>query len=338
MSTGTQQKVERARKRLEELEEKYKTWSDKYGATINLLAMTDKERKEYEKVKRIVEQEKEKEPLKIEKTVGEVQKGLDEQVELADETIFDPLSGPDFEKFMDEPIAEDVPLSGPDPDFEEFMDDDDDEPEPPEPFEWDDDDDDWIPSAQLPPDAVDPDIESTWPEDEMVGNPEPFVGASEMVGPQPNRPDMPIHPMQTPRLEDFIKITGMPMEINLQDFLNGIMNRKEQETGIIDNKDPTDVVHANIVYTRFNPMPSRKQIKKRVSLATLNNLRPYLTTIYAKNWRTMPNYISDAVVSQEGFEMTAQFLGVPISINALRIDSIWGQTTQRGKTTTFTLD
>jgi hypothetical protein len=222
---------------------------------------------------------------------------------------------------MDTPIAEDVPLSGPDPDFEEFMDDDDDEPEPPEPFEWDDEDD-----------------EDDDDDDEMVGNPEPFVGAQETMRPPHDRPDMPIHPMQTPRLEDFIKITGMPMEINLQDFLNGIMNRKEQETGIIDNKDPTDIVHANIVYTQFNPMPSRKQIKKRVSLATLNNLRPYLTTIYAKNWRTMPNYISDAVVSQEGFEMIAQFLGVPISINALRIDSIWGQTTQRGKTTTFTLD
>lgn len=188
-----------------------------------------------------------------------------------------------------------------------------------------------------------------WPDEEMVGPPS---GADEMVGP-PMRglpasmetvgptlqgPNIPRHPMMTPKLEDFIKITGMPAEISLQDFLNGIMDRKEQETGIIDNKDPSDIVDATIVYTRFTPQPSRKQIKKRVSLATLSNLRPYMSTTYAKNWKTMPNFISDAVVSVEGFEMIAQFLDAPMSTNALRIDSIWGEVEQQGKTTTFTLD
>jgi hypothetical protein len=138
---------------------------------------------------------------------------------------------------------------------------------------------------------------------------------------------------QRPSLEQFIQISGAPAEINLQDFMNAVMNRKEQERGVIDNQDPSDIVDATIIYTRFNNGPSRKQISKKVSLSTLTNIRPFMSTIYAKNWATMPNFISDAVVSQEGFEMIADFLGAPLSLNAIRIDSIWGGS--KGKT--FTL-
>lgn len=135
---------------------------------------------------------------------------------------------------------------------------------------------------------------------------------------------LPIKPGEIPSLNEFIKITGTPMTVDLQSFLNAVMNRKEQETSIFDDKDPSDKMRATIIYTRFTPRPSRKQIKKVLTLEELANLQPYMSHVYAKNYKSMPNFISDAVVSPEGFAMIADFLGAPVSTNALRIDSIWG--------------
>jgi len=129
-----------------------------------------------------------------------------------------------------------------------------------------------------------------------------------------------------PSLEAFMgqQPGALPQSITLQDFLSAVMNRKEQETGIIDDKDPTDRADVTIKVTIFNPQPKRKTIEKTVSLATLQNIKPYVSSIYAKNYRTTPSYISDPVVSEEGYSMIMKFLGLPTTIQAVRIDSIWG--------------
>jgi len=132
---------------------------------------------------------------------------------------------------------------------------------------------------------------------------------------------------KAPNLEQFMQYQpgAMGQSINLQDFLGAVMNRKEQETGVIDNKDPGDKAQVKIIVTIFNPQPKRKTLHKTVSLATLQNIRPYISSIYSKDWKTVPNYISDAVVSQEGFKMIVDFLGLPTSIRGIRIDSIFGE-------------
>ncbi len=129
-----------------------------------------------------------------------------------------------------------------------------------------------------------------------------------------------------PSLEAFMgqQPGALPQSITLQDFLSAVMNRKEQETGIIDDKDPTDRADVTIKVTIFNPQPKRKTIEKTVSLATLQNIKPYISSIYAKNYRTTPSYISDPVVSEQGYSMIMKFLGLPTSIQAVRIDSVWG--------------
>jgi len=130
-----------------------------------------------------------------------------------------------------------------------------------------------------------------------------------------------------PTLEQFMQFQpgAMTPDVTLKDFLGAVMDRKSQERDIIDNKDPTDKVKVKIIVTIFNPQPKRHTIHKTLTLSTLQNIRPYISSVYAKNRKTAPGFISDSVVSKEGFDMVANFLGIPTSVRAIRIDSIFGE-------------
>jgi hypothetical protein len=127
-----------------------------------------------------------------------------------------------------------------------------------------------------------------------------------------------------PNLPNLMSISGMPLQINLQEFINQVMGKKETEAAVLENKDPSDKMLATITFTTFNPYPKKRTKQKMISLATISNIRPYLSVPYAKSYRSLPSFIPDAIVSLDGFKIITSFLGIPSNIDAVRIDTIYG--------------
>lgn len=129
---------------------------------------------------------------------------------------------------------------------------------------------------------------------------------------------------------DLLQITGKPMSLNLEDFVNNIMGKKEESMAIIEGMDSDRKVNVTISYMEFRRgLPKKKTAKNTLSLNELANVRPFMHVTIAPRWDVLPAYITDAVVNEEGFNLVANFLNITDKPQALRLDTIWGRAGQK---------